>query len=659
MTYLVKTATAVALIATSSLASPVASASTTFALPQANQAALGNTMPSDPNYIPHFNRKSVFQEERSNRRLYDSRESHNKILSAYQTRVVSIDARKRAGEEAASYVLNVTAINPENDGFLTVWSGGGARPNTSSVNYKRGQIIANQVHVKAPAAEEPENTDVSVYSHATTHFIIDVVGYYDKYSQHYVPVDSRRVHDSRDPKSSLAVNRVTTVKPLDASIDKNNVEAVVTNVTIVGKGNPGYATVWPEGTRPTASSVNFTGDALISNQVMTKIAADGTFKVYTSADAEVIVDVVGYILKDKGIKLHQPIRILDERDTSKHCCHRIKSDLIRVQVEQRKEDPKWGKAYAIVNLTVVGATKPGYISARATGFRDFNEVPLGAETSTQNYKSGTIRAGMAIVPVSEQGIIEVYRHGDAKLVVDLVGYVAKGEPRSRPGKILGTSALKVMPEPTKVRDGSKLSILIPKGWKLGTSVTIGQYGNWLSLNGPSPESSYTVDGDYLTIQSAALKDHKYVDVNLVTTTARTPYSDVPLKLRVPFQKVADESAPGVAYPTTNRPTVMQEMSYDDGVRLAEPAKFNFGWPLADGTKVVVSPESPYSKIPNEEFKFTISADRTQVHAVMPAPSVVRKYLGEFGGVPENITVQATNKFGDLVKVKSRQMDEPE
>lgn len=68
-------------------------------------------------------------------------------------------------------VVNVTAVNPSNDGFLIVWPCDAARPDTSNVNFVAHQAIANLV-----IARPGSDGRVCVYTAAATDLIADVTG---------------------------------------------------------------------------------------------------------------------------------------------------------------------------------------------------------------------------------------------------------------------------------------------------------------------------------------------------------------------------------------------------------------------------------------------------------------------------------------------------
>jgi hypothetical protein len=81
-----------------------------------------------------------------------------------------------AGVDA--YSLNLGAILPPSDGFLTAWPTGSAMPTVSAVNYLAGEVIANAAIVSAGTAGS-----ISVYSNVTTHVYVDINGYFtDQYN---------------------------------------------------------------------------------------------------------------------------------------------------------------------------------------------------------------------------------------------------------------------------------------------------------------------------------------------------------------------------------------------------------------------------------------------------------------------------------------------
>jgi hypothetical protein len=124
----------------------------------------------------------------------------------------------------------------------------------------------------------------------------------------FLPVDPIRVLDTRaegkigsldgsgDPRTLQVTGTIATeigtqtVVPIGAT-------AVVMNVTVVDgeAGNSGgYVTVYPCGTRPTASNLNFSQGQTIPNAVTTAISTSGHVCFYVYGKANLLADIVGY-----------------------------------------------------------------------------------------------------------------------------------------------------------------------------------------------------------------------------------------------------------------------------------------------------------------------------------------------------------------------------
>lgn len=80
------------------------------------------------------------------------------------------------GIGASAVVLNVTVVSPANVGFATVHRFGQTRPTAASLTYQAGNLLSNTVVSQVPI---PVSTfDISLYSSAQAHYVVDIVGYY-------------------------------------------------------------------------------------------------------------------------------------------------------------------------------------------------------------------------------------------------------------------------------------------------------------------------------------------------------------------------------------------------------------------------------------------------------------------------------------------------
>ncbi|MDW3216586.1 MAG: hypothetical protein R8G01_21515 [Ilumatobacteraceae bacterium] len=201
--------------------------------------------------------------------------------------------------EASALMLNVTAVDPESAGHLTVHSCDSPRPLASSLNYAAGQVIAKQVFTFIGARNR-----ICIYTHATTDIVVDVTGYTSNVSG-LSSLDATRLLDTRvgeltvdgvsagiGRRPAMSVTRIPVAGrggvPADAT-------AVMLDVIAVLPDEPGYLTVYPCGTAvPLASNVNHGNGQVISNSVFTGIGSDGTVCIYSHAAVDLVADVTGY-----------------------------------------------------------------------------------------------------------------------------------------------------------------------------------------------------------------------------------------------------------------------------------------------------------------------------------------------------------------------------
>lgn len=87
-------------------------------------------------------------------------------------------------EDPSAVVLNVVAVGPSDNGFLSVYPYGAARA-ASSLNYGAASIVANELIIKTTAGEP---YDLALYSQAETDVVVDVAGYFTAKVQGFTTV---------------------------------------------------------------------------------------------------------------------------------------------------------------------------------------------------------------------------------------------------------------------------------------------------------------------------------------------------------------------------------------------------------------------------------------------------------------------------------------
>lgn len=199
----------------------------------------------------------------------------------------------------------------------------------------------------------------------------------------------------------------------------------IVEVTVVGPSGPGYVTVHPCGTTlPTASALNYTTGVDVANEVFADLSDSGSLCVYTFAETDLLIDVVGYVLPFDSVQLMEPARIAESRPgattidgQSEGFGRTSPGSTTTVKVAGRAGVPSDISA-AIVNVAAVDPADDGFISVTPC-------LPGTPTTSSLNYVAGVNRANELIAQVDDEGNICVYTQHGVDLIVDVVGYVEK------------------------------------------------------------------------------------------------------------------------------------------------------------------------------------------------------------------------------------------
>lgn len=104
-------------------------------------------------------------------------------ISAGGTVKVTLAGSNGVPADATGATVNVTAVGPTANGYLTVWPDGTQMPATSNVNYGAGGVVANE----ATVAMTDGAIDIHVNGRGTVSIVVDLVGYYTAAAAAYVP----------------------------------------------------------------------------------------------------------------------------------------------------------------------------------------------------------------------------------------------------------------------------------------------------------------------------------------------------------------------------------------------------------------------------------------------------------------------------------------
>ncbi|MEH1166272.1 hypothetical protein V6V47_12880 [Micromonospora sp. CPCC 205539] len=350
--------------------------------------------------------------------------------------------------DASTVVLNVTVTGPTAGGYVAVYPSGVARPTASSLNFVKGWTGANSVTVKVGT-----NGKVDFYnSGGSTHIIADVSGYYSKghgccstYNggQYHPLAEPVRLTDTREWGSRLPADYyLNSVANWNASINPH-IRAFAVNITVTQPTASGFLTAWNgDGySLPDTSTVNYTKNATVPNfAVVPTMPCDDcgsatglpSIGVYTSANAHVIVDLVGFYddgALPNGLRFDPvvPTRIADTRAGLGWPSRLGPAQTATIPAGPVAGVDTWALA---TNVTAVLPTTSTYLTVWPAGWED---VPRPT-TSNLNANAGAVVSNAVQTMVGPGNMFNVFNAGGyTSVVVDVVGTFFQYPPSSPDG----------------------------------------------------------------------------------------------------------------------------------------------------------------------------------------------------------------------------------
>jgi alpha-tubulin suppressor-like RCC1 family protein len=340
---------------------------------------------------------------------------------------IQIAGRGTVPTGATAAIVNLTTVGASGPGFATAYPCGATVPTASSVNFGAGGVDPNEV-----VAKLSPTGSLCVFAFADTDVLVDVVGWAASASP-YVPLTPARLADTR-PDGPTTDGRFSgaglvrgggsyEIQVTGRGGVLAGAAAAVVNLTVTGATGPGFATAYPcSGDPIAASSLNYGPGQTIPNELVTKLSPTGSLCVYVFTDTHVLVDVVGYIPAGTGYTPLTPARLADTRPAGPTTDGRFSgAGIVRggtsyeIEIIGRTTVPATATA-AVVNLTVTGATGPGF----ATAYPCTGEP---TSSSSLNYRSGTTRPNELVARLSAAGTLCIYAATDTHVLVDVVGYL--------------------------------------------------------------------------------------------------------------------------------------------------------------------------------------------------------------------------------------------
>jgi hypothetical protein len=111
-------------------------------------------------------------ESRAGKKTVDGKQQGIGKRTAGQVTTVQIAGRAGIPTNADAAIINIGAIAPDNNGYITAFPCDKPQPGASTLNYTAGTTIANGATIKLSTAGT-----ICIYTHQAMHLIIDVTGY--------------------------------------------------------------------------------------------------------------------------------------------------------------------------------------------------------------------------------------------------------------------------------------------------------------------------------------------------------------------------------------------------------------------------------------------------------------------------------------------------
>jgi hypothetical protein len=356
-----------------------------------------------------------------------------------QGRLVRVDFSDRAPgaglpngipANATAVTLNVTAVDPCNNGFVTVFPcGPGGPPLSSTVNFKTGQIVPNAVTVKLGSFNR-----VCFFSQVQSDLVVDVAGFYSDAAgvgSGHTAAAPLRLLDTRPGLPAVNPHKGKIAGTTDFPLQVAGVgtvppgaTGVVLNVTAVEPAGDGFITVYPgpcgAANRPFVSNLNFRGGQVVPNSVAVKVGTGGVVCIYSNVTTDLVVDFNASFGTGTALRSATPLRVIDTR-AAEPAALAIKgktSSFVPVTVPVTSAVPGGAAGAADGVLLNVTATEPA-----ADGF--LTVYPCGTTpptVSNVNFKAGDTRPNLVDVKLGTGQSVCVTSNTSTHVIVDLLGW---------------------------------------------------------------------------------------------------------------------------------------------------------------------------------------------------------------------------------------------
>ncbi|MBS1791793.1 MAG: putative Ig domain-containing protein [Acidobacteria bacterium] len=203
-------------------------------------------------------------------------------------------------------VGNATTVNPQANGFLTLFPADATRPLVASSNFQTG------INMNAPfTVGLSPSGQFNIYTAATTDLVVDVLGYFSTqlndtngqgllFNPLPTPVrllDTRAGQTGCFTPGAQMIGGTAYLQPATGVCTgiPAAAKAVVGNATTVNVSANGFLTFWPsDATQPFIATSNYRTGIVFNRHFTVGLGADGAFKRYAASTTDLVIDLSGY-----------------------------------------------------------------------------------------------------------------------------------------------------------------------------------------------------------------------------------------------------------------------------------------------------------------------------------------------------------------------------
>lgn len=325
----------------------------------------------------------------------------------------TLEVDPQVPDDSTAVVVNVTAIDPDLNGFLTAYPCGAERPLASIVPAVAGRIVPGTAVV-------PLNADGNfcVFSMRATDIVIDLSGVYRTGGGvAFEPIVAERRYDSRGGPL-LANETVVRVQVAGVGAVPASATAIAATVHSTDALIDGFITIWPcDGARPTTSVLNTSARASVTNHIQVGLDGSGAVCMYAQHSMHLVLDISGWFGPTATASYHalMPSRLLDTRDGVGLAGPFSASQNRPLLVVGSGGIPATGVSAVSAEVTSTDATSPGFITVHPC-------LPVVPAVSMVRNFANTVAATTVTGIVDSQGRWCLSASVSMHMVVDISGY---------------------------------------------------------------------------------------------------------------------------------------------------------------------------------------------------------------------------------------------